>query len=121
MYGVDLTPSLDNFISVIEDITERKKLEAERDSLIEDLEMRVAERTTELEKPSRGTLSPALPIAAIYLDEVLGFEWGRAVRVDDRSLYYSSTSITSKDRIVESACRLILRRVRVSSCRVPDH
>lgn len=37
------------FIFVIEDITERKQIEKERDALIAELEDRVRERTAELE------------------------------------------------------------------------
>jgi diguanylate cyclase (GGDEF)-like protein/PAS domain S-box-containing protein len=73
----DGTP--DYFISVIEDITARKQLEAERDGLIEELEIRVTERTAELEK-----LTMTDPLTGIanrrHLDEYLATEWDRAVR-----------------------------------------
>jgi PAS domain S-box-containing protein len=84
---VNLTVSLvlksdgspDYFISVIEDITDRKQLEAERDGLIHDLEVRVSERTAELEK-----LTMTDPLTGIanrrHLDEYLAAEWDRAVR-----------------------------------------
>ncbi len=84
---VNLTVSLvlkedgspDYFISVIEDITARKQLEAERDKLIRELEMRVSERTAELEKLSR--TDPLTGIAnRRALDEHVGIEWDRAVR-----------------------------------------
>ena len=71
--------SPDYFISVIEDITARKQLEAERDGLIHELEIRVLERTAELEK-----LTMTDPLTGIanrrHLDEYLGEEWDRAVR-----------------------------------------
>jgi diguanylate cyclase (GGDEF)-like protein/PAS domain S-box-containing protein len=84
---VNLTVSLvhksdgspDYFISVIEDITSRKQLEAERDSLIHDLEARVLERTAELERLS--TTDALTGIAnRRHLDEHLSGEWDRAVR-----------------------------------------
>jgi len=84
---VNLTVSLvlkgdgspDYFIAVIEDITARKQLEAERDELIQVLEERVRERTAELEKLS---MTDALTGIANRrcLDEQLRIEWDRAVR-----------------------------------------
>jgi diguanylate cyclase (GGDEF)-like protein/PAS domain S-box-containing protein len=76
-----LTPSglPDYFISVIEDITARKELEAERDELIQVLEQRVEERTAALAK-----LTMTDPLTGIAnrrrLDEQLRSEWDRAVR-----------------------------------------
>jgi diguanylate cyclase (GGDEF)-like protein/PAS domain S-box-containing protein len=84
---VNLTVSLvrkrdgspDYFISVIEDITARKQIEAERDSLVQELEMRVSERTAELERLS---MTDALTGIANrrHLDEYLASVWDRAVR-----------------------------------------
>jgi diguanylate cyclase (GGDEF)-like protein/PAS domain S-box-containing protein len=84
---VNLTVSLvlqsdgspDYFISVIEDITARKQLEAERDGLIQELETRVSERTAELQRLS---MTDALTGIANRrrLDEYLSAEWDRAIR-----------------------------------------
>jgi diguanylate cyclase (GGDEF)-like protein/PAS domain S-box-containing protein len=84
---VNLTVSLvrrsdgdpDYFISVIEDITARKQIEAERNELIDALEERVRERTAELELLS---MTDALTGVANRrrLDEQLQTEWDRAVR-----------------------------------------
>jgi diguanylate cyclase (GGDEF)-like protein/PAS domain S-box-containing protein len=84
---VNLTVSLvrdpennpDYFIAVIEDITERKMVEAERDELIKTLEERVRERTIELERLSR-TDSLTYIANRRSLDECLAAEWDRAVR-----------------------------------------
>jgi diguanylate cyclase (GGDEF)-like protein/PAS domain S-box-containing protein len=84
---VNLTVSLvrkedgapDYFISVIEDITARKQLEAERDELIKSLEERVRMRTAELE-----TLSMTDSLTGVAnrrrFDLHLQSEWDRAVR-----------------------------------------
>ena len=84
---VNLTVSLvrkpdgtaDYFISVIEDITARKRIETERDGLICQLEERVRERTAELER-----LSLSDPLTGIAnrrcFDQCLEAEWDRAVR-----------------------------------------
>jgi diguanylate cyclase (GGDEF)-like protein/PAS domain S-box-containing protein len=67
------------FISVIEDITARKQIEAERDKLIDELEIRVRERTAELERLS---FTDSLTGIANRrrLDEQFAAEWDRAVR-----------------------------------------
>ncbi len=84
---VNLTVSLvrkpdgspDYFISVIEDITLRKRIEDERDELIVQLEERVRQRTAELER-----LSLTDPLTSIAnrrsFDRCLEAEWDRAVR-----------------------------------------
>jgi diguanylate cyclase (GGDEF)-like protein/PAS domain S-box-containing protein len=84
---VNLTVSLvkktdgspDHFISVIEDITPRKRIEMERDQLIAELEERVLQRTAELER-----LSLTDPLTGIAnrraFDQCLQAEWDRAVR-----------------------------------------
>jgi len=84
---VNLTVSLvqkpdgspDYFISVIEDITLRKRIEDERDELIVRLEERVRQRTAELER-----LSLTDPVTGIAnrrsFDRCLEAEWDRAVR-----------------------------------------
>jgi diguanylate cyclase (GGDEF)-like protein/PAS domain S-box-containing protein len=84
---VNLTVSLvrkadgspDYFISVIEDITIRKRIENERDELIVQLEERVRQRTAELER-----LSLTDPLTGIAnrrsFDRCLEAEWDRAVR-----------------------------------------
>jgi diguanylate cyclase (GGDEF)-like protein/PAS domain S-box-containing protein len=71
--------SPDYFISVIEDITTRKRIKAQRDEMIEILEERVRERTAELEKLS---MTDALTEVANRrrLDEQMVLEWDRAVR-----------------------------------------
>jgi diguanylate cyclase (GGDEF)-like protein/PAS domain S-box-containing protein len=69
----------DYFIAVIEDITARKRIKAQRDEMIEILEERVRERTAELEKLS---MTDALTDVANRrrLDEQIVLEWDRAVR-----------------------------------------
>jgi diguanylate cyclase (GGDEF)-like protein/PAS domain S-box-containing protein len=84
---VNLTVSLvrktdgspDYFISVIEDITSRLRIKAQRDEMIEVLEERVRERTAELEKLSK---TDALTEVANrrHLDEQIEVEWDRATR-----------------------------------------
>lgn len=73
----DGTPNY--FIAVIEDITRRKKIEAERDELIAQLEERVKERTAELER-----LSLTDPLTGIAnrrrFDQFIEAEWNRGVR-----------------------------------------
>jgi diguanylate cyclase (GGDEF)-like protein/PAS domain S-box-containing protein len=71
--------SPDYFIAVIEDITARKRIKAQRDEMIEILEERVRERTAELEKLS---MTDALTDVANRrrLDEQMVLEWDRAVR-----------------------------------------
>jgi diguanylate cyclase (GGDEF)-like protein/PAS domain S-box-containing protein len=67
------------FISMIEDITLRRRVEQERDDLISQLENRVRERTAELEKLS--LLDPLTGIAnRRCFDQCLEAEWNRAVR-----------------------------------------
>lgn len=71
--------SPDYFISVIEDITLRKRVEQERDELIAHLEDRVRERTADLERLS--LLDPLTGIAnRRSFDQCLEAEWYRAVR-----------------------------------------
>ncbi len=87
---VNLTVSLvrksngnpDYLISVIEDITSRVRITAQRDEIIEMLEERVRERTSELEKLS---MTDALTEVANRrrLDEQIEQEWDRAVRAGD--------------------------------------
>jgi len=71
--------SPDYFIAVIEDITARKRIKAQRDEMIEILEERVRERTAELEKLS---MTDALTDVANHrrLDEQMVLEWDRSVR-----------------------------------------
>jgi len=71
----------DYFIAVIEDITTRKRIKAQRDEMIEILEERVRERTAELEKLS---MTDALTEVANRrrLDEQMEVEWSRAVRTN---------------------------------------
>jgi len=84
---VNLTVSLvlnkdakpDYFITVIEDITARKRLEAERDELIVSLEERVRERTAELEKLIRTDVLTGIANRRRF-DEHFEVEWGRAAR-----------------------------------------
>ena len=73
--------SPDYFIAVIEDITARKRIKAQRDEMIEILEERVRERTAELEKLS---MTDALTDVANRrrLDEQMVLEWDRAVRAN---------------------------------------
>ena len=88
MVWVNLTVSLvrtpdglpDYFISVIEDISARKRVEAERDELILALEERVRQRTADLE-----TLSLTDGLTGVAnrrrLDRELAAEWNRARRI----------------------------------------
>lgn len=69
----------DYFISVIEDITARKKLESERDALIATLEERVRERTAELEQLSMTDSLTGIANRRCF-DQRLAAEWTRAVR-----------------------------------------
>jgi diguanylate cyclase (GGDEF)-like protein/PAS domain S-box-containing protein len=73
--------SPDYFIAVIEDITARVRIKAQRDEMIEILEERVRERTAELEKLS---MTDALTEVANRrrLDEQMVLEWDRAVRAN---------------------------------------
>jgi diguanylate cyclase (GGDEF)-like protein/PAS domain S-box-containing protein len=67
------------FISVVEDISARKRIEAERDELIRTLEAQVRRRTEELER-----ISMSDPLTGIAnrrrFDELLEIEWARGVR-----------------------------------------
>lgn len=67
------------FIAVIEDITRRKKIEAERDDLIAQLEDRVKERTAKLEQ-----LTQTDPLTGIAnrrrFDQFIEAEWNRGIR-----------------------------------------
>ena len=84
---VNLTVSLvldkhakpDYFIVVIEDITARKQLEAERDELIVSLEERVRERTAELENLIRTDVLTGIANRRRF-EEHYELERGRAVR-----------------------------------------
>ena len=69
----------DYFISVIEDVTARKRAESERDELLRSLEHQVSLRTAELEKLS---LTDSLTGIANrrHFDSVLAAEWARATR-----------------------------------------
>lgn len=69
----------DYFISVIEDITARKKLESERDALIATLEERVRVRTAELEQLSMTDSLTGIANRRCF-DQRLAAEWTRAVR-----------------------------------------
>jgi diguanylate cyclase (GGDEF)-like protein/PAS domain S-box-containing protein len=89
MVWINLTVSLvrktngspDYFIAVIEDITARVRIKAQRDEIIGVLEERVRERTAELEKLS---MTDALTEVANRrrLDEQIEIEWDRAVRAN---------------------------------------
>ncbi len=84
---VNLTVSLANgedgkpeyFISVVEDISARKRAEEQCDELIRTLEEQVRQRTAELEK-----LSMTDPLTGVAnrraLDKALASEWARALR-----------------------------------------
>ena len=84
---VNLTVSLvlksdgspDRFISVIEDITAWKQLEAASGGLIQQLATRMSERTAQLEKLSLTDAVTGIPNRS-HLDQYLSSEWDRAVR-----------------------------------------
>ena len=71
--------SPDRFVSVIEDITPWKQLEAASGGLIQQLASRMTERTAQLEKLSMTDLLTGLPNRR-HLDQYLPSEWDRAVR-----------------------------------------
>jgi diguanylate cyclase (GGDEF)-like protein/PAS domain S-box-containing protein len=84
---VNLTVSLvrsdsgdaDYFISVIEDITARRRAESERDELLRNLEQQVSQRTAELERLSLTDALTGIPNRR-HLDKALAAEWARSVR-----------------------------------------
>ncbi len=67
------------FISVVEDISSRRRVEQQRDELIRTLEAQVRQRTAELER-----LSMTDPLTGVAnrraLDRALASEWARALR-----------------------------------------
>ena len=69
----------DYLVSVLEDITARKRAESERDELLRNLEHQVSQRTAELERLS---LTDALTGIANrrHFDKALAAEWARASR-----------------------------------------
>ncbi len=67
------------FISVVEDISARKRAESERDELIRTLEEQVARRTEELERISQTDALTGIANRRFF-DERLAAEWARGVR-----------------------------------------
>ena len=104
-------------ISVIEDITARKRAESERDELLRSLEHQVSQRTAELERLS---MTDALTGIANrrHFDKALATEWARAVRanrpmslvlldVDDFKLLNDSFGHVQGDAILKTVAGFV--------------
>lgn len=104
-------------ISVIEDITARKRAESERDELLRSLEHQVNQRTAELERLS---MTDALTGIANrrHFDKALATEWARAVRanrpmslvlldIDDFKLLNDSFGHVQGDAILKTVASFV--------------
>jgi diguanylate cyclase (GGDEF)-like protein/PAS domain S-box-containing protein len=113
-------------ISVIEDITARKRAESERDELLRNLEHQVTQRTAELERLS---MTDALTGIANrrHFDKSLATEWARAVRshrpmslvlldIDDFKLLNDSFGHVQGDAIL----KMVAGFVQQVACRSSD-
>jgi diguanylate cyclase (GGDEF)-like protein/PAS domain S-box-containing protein len=104
-------------ISVIEDITARKRAESERDELLRNLEHQVTQRTAELERLS---MTDALTGIANrrHFDKALATEWARAVRsnrplslvlidIDDFKLLNDSFGHVQGDMVIKTVAGFV--------------
>jgi diguanylate cyclase (GGDEF)-like protein/PAS domain S-box-containing protein len=105
------------FISVVEDITARKRAESERDELLRNLEQQVSQRTAELERVSLTDALTGIPNRR-HLDKALAAEWARAARskrplslvlldIDDFKVLNDSFGHVQGDRVIKAVASTV--------------